>query len=129
MRVRLAYGGGQGYPGGLEQGVFDEAGLDVVAAADDEVFLATTDAQVAVGIQATQVTGDEEAIGQEGALVLGRVEVATRHAGATHQHHAVFIHRAIAQHLAARAHLDDAQLHIGHAQAGAAAPHFAITRV
>jgi hypothetical protein len=63
----------------LDRQILDVRGVDVVAAADDQVFLAPDDLQIALGVEAPEVAGEKPAARVErilgGALV---VEVAER---------------------------------------------------
>ena len=58
------------HAGVLQRHALDAPGVDVVAAADDEVLLASHDLQVAVGVEASQITAHEPAAGVE--RILGR---------------------------------------------------------
>ena len=59
--VRDGIGGGLEHARVLQREVFDVRGMDVVAAADDEVFLAADDLQIAVRVEAPEVAAHEPA--------------------------------------------------------------------
>jgi hypothetical protein len=70
-----------------EQQLLDLAGVDVVAAGDDQLPAAPLDAQVAALVEAAQVAGAEPAVGVEGLGDGLRVApVAAEHVGAAQQH-------------------------------------------
>src|SRR5262249_57498801 len=60
---------------GSEQ-VLDLARADVLALADDDVLRATRDAEVALGVERSQVAGAEPAVAGEGLGVERSVEIA-----------------------------------------------------
>src|SRR5262249_56487070 len=56
--------------------VLDLARTDVLALADDDVLLAAGDPEIAIAVERAQVAGAEPAVGGEGLLVEGAIEVA-----------------------------------------------------
>ena len=69
--VGRADGGAELHGGVGGQGVFDDLGVDVVAAADDEVFGAAAQVQALLVVDEAQVAGGEPAVGREGFGVVG----------------------------------------------------------
>src|SRR5690606_9339940 len=68
--VGLADGGGGGDLGVGQQRVLDLGGVDIVAAADDQILGAPGDPQIAVGVHPAQVAGAQEAAFGEQVVVL-----------------------------------------------------------
>ena len=63
--------------------------IDIEAAGDDEVLAAADDRYIAIGIDAAEIAGDEEAVGPEfGFRLLRHPPIALEHIGSTHFDHA-----------------------------------------
>ena len=93
--VGRAHGGAQVHGRVRAQRVLDHLGVDVVAAADDQVLGAAGQVQPPERVAKAQVAGDQPAVGGERLGRLGRVEVAREQVGRLVEHHARLARRAV----------------------------------
>ena len=119
--IRRADGGGQLHGGVRANRVLDRLGVDVVAAADDQVLGAAAQVEALVAIQVADVACDQPAVGCEGLGGVGRIQKTREHVGRLEQHHARLTQRHVAPAGAAIGiQFNDAHLRVRQAETDAA---------
>ena len=79
----------QGHRWVCTQGVFNHFGVDVVAAADDQVFGAARQVQAALRVDETHITRDEPTVGRETARCFCGVQITRKQIRPLVEHHAL----------------------------------------
>ncbi|MOA07249.1 hypothetical protein D3C78_1269360 [compost metagenome] len=116
VRVGAADCSGQGYGGMRLQSLLDLLGIDIVAAADDQLLLAPGQPEVALRILATQIARIQPALTADidpQSPVMALLQIAVEQVRATDRDQADFIHVGIAQVLAGVIEHDHAHILVG----------------
>ena len=105
--MRHTHQGALGHARHLIDGAFNLGRIDVVSAADDQVFAATHNRYISVGIDPTHVAGLEEAVGGELlARLLRHAPIAGEYVGAAHLYTANLPHGKCVAGIVMHAQLD-----------------------
>src|SRR5712664_109049 len=109
--------------------LFDDHGIDVVAAADDEILGAAGQPDIALRVEPAEVAGIEPAVGQHRAAVMAWIEIARGDLWTAHQHVADLTGGTIAVDGAVGCHIGDADLGVRQAQADRSSAALAMQRI